>query len=40
LLQGDNHEYVVDHPLIQRTTGRVLENFTRLEVMGSPDVGW
>ncbi len=40
MVHGDNHEYIVDLPLVNRTTGRVLENFTRLEVMGSPEVGW
>ncbi len=40
LIHGDNHEFVVDKPLKRRTTGRVLENFTRLESFGSPDVGW
>jgi hypothetical protein len=37
---GDDHTYTVDHPLVRRTTGRHLENLTRLEVPGSPDVGW
>lgn len=37
---GDDHEYIVDHPLVRRTTGRRLENFTRLQVPGSPEVGW
>ena len=40
LVHGDNHEYTIDTPLVRRTTGRVLQNFTRLEVFGSPDVGW
>jgi hypothetical protein len=40
LVHGDDHEFVVDRPLVRRTTGRVLENFTRLEVFGSPAVGW
>lgn len=39
-VHGDSHEYTVDHPLIRRSTGRRLENLTRLEVPGSPDVGW
>jgi hypothetical protein len=39
-VHGDDHEFIVDRPLVRRTTGRVLENFTRLEVMGSPEVGW
>ena len=40
LAHGDDHHYTVDHPLIDRRTGRTLANFTRLQVMGSPDVGW
>ncbi len=40
LVHGDNHEFIVDRPLVRRTTRRVLENFTRLEVFGSPDIGW
>lgn len=40
LIHGDDHEYRVDHPLERRTTGRTLENFTRMEVPGSPEVGW
>lgn len=39
-VHGDDHEFTVDHPLVRRTTGRRLANFTRLEVPGSPDVGW
>jgi len=34
VVHGDDHQYVVDHPL-QR-----LANFTRMQVPGSPDVGW
>ena len=33
-VHGDDHEYTVDHPL------RDAPNFTRLEVPGSPDVGF
>lgn len=40
VIQGDDHEYTVDHPLKRRTTGRTLENLTRLQVPGSPQVGW
>jgi hypothetical protein len=40
LVHGDDHEFVVDRPLVRRATGQVLENFTRLEVFGSPQVGW
>jgi hypothetical protein len=38
--QGDDHIYTVDRPLIRRTTGRALENVTRVQVPGSPSVGW
>lgn len=34
VIHGDHHEYRVDHPLPR------LPNLTRLEVPGSPDVGW
>lgn len=37
LIHGDDHEYRVDSPVISRHR---LPNFTRLEVPGSPDVGW
>lgn len=40
LTHGDSHDYRVDKPLRDRRDGRRLENFTRMEVMGSPDVGW
>ena len=40
VIHGDEHEYRVDHPLTQRSTGRHLDNVTRLEVPGSPRVGW
>ena len=33
LAHGDGHIYIVDHPLAQK-------NVTRLQVPGSPDVGW
>jgi hypothetical protein len=39
-VQGDHHIYLVDRPLLRRTTGRRLENFTRMQVPGSPHVGW
>jgi hypothetical protein len=37
---GDSHEFIVDLPVVRRTTGRRLDNVTRLEVPGSPDIGW
>ena len=40
LAQGSDHEYIVDKPLVRRTTGETLDNVTRLQVSGSPDVGW
>lgn len=40
VIHGDDHTYIVDHPLVSRTSGRRLNNLTRLEVPGSPDVGW
>ena len=40
VVHGDNHEYLIDHPLVRRTTGRRLENMTRVQVPGSPLVGW
>ena len=40
IAQGDNHTYTVDQPIVRRTTGRLLENLTRLQVPGSPAVGW
>ena len=40
LVHGDGHEYTVDKPLVRRTTGRRLENVYRLEVPGSPILGW
>ncbi len=40
LAHGDGHVYTVDSPLVRRTTGLRLENLTRLQVPGSPAVGW
>jgi hypothetical protein len=40
VVHGDNHDYMIDRPLVRRTTGRTLENLTRLQVPGSPAVGW
>ena len=40
LLHGDQHELIVDQPLVDRATGQRIANVTRLEVPGSPDVGW
>jgi hypothetical protein len=40
VVHGDDHIYTVDHPLARRTTGRRLANLTRMQVPGSPEVGW
>lgn len=40
LLHGDDHDFLVDHALTRRTTGQRLPNVTRLQVPGSPWVGW
>ena len=39
-IHGDFHDFTVDQPLVDRSTGETLENFTRVQVPGSPDVGW
>lgn len=39
-IHGDFHEFMVDQPLVDRSTGETLENFTRMQVPGSPSVGW
>ena len=40
IAHGDDHTYTIDHPLVRSATNRRLENVTRLEVPGSPQVGW
>jgi hypothetical protein len=37
---GDTHIHRVDQPLKQPQSGKLLANFTRAEVFGSPDVNW
>ncbi len=39
-IHGDWHDYTVDQPLTHGDTGEILANFTRLQVPGSPMVGW
>lgn len=39
LIHGDFHELRVDQPLLDEN-GRRYTNFTRIETMGSPDIGW
>jgi hypothetical protein len=40
IAHGDDHTYTIDHPVMRAVTKRRLENVTRLEVPGSPQVGW
>lgn len=40
LIHGDSHHFTTDHPLKSRATQQTIDNVTRLEVPGSPLVGW
>jgi hypothetical protein len=40
LIHGDSHHFKTDHPLKARATRQTIGNVTRLEVPGSPLVGW
>jgi len=40
MVHGDGHEFIVDSPLLRRATGERLGSLRRLQVPGSPDVGW
>jgi len=40
MVHGDDHVYLVDQPLVRRATGERLTNLTRMQVPGSPLVGW
>jgi len=40
LVHGDTHRYRVDAPLRDPATGAPIENFTRVEVFGSPGMNW
>jgi hypothetical protein len=40
LVHGDTHRYRVDRPLRHPDTREPLQNFTRIEVFGSPNVNW
>lgn len=37
---GDTHTFRVDKPLLGAKSGRVIDNFTRLETFGAPDSHW
>ena len=40
LVHGDSHYFRIDQPLLGRRSGRRIENFTRVETFGNPDVHW
>ncbi len=40
LAHGDSHYFRYDKPLLNRKTGKRLENFTRLEAFGASDIHW
>lgn len=40
LVHGDSHYSRIDKPLLNPLTGKRLANFTRVEVHGSPIMGW
>jgi hypothetical protein len=39
-VHGDTHIFRVDKPLVGSTSGRIIENFTRVETFGFPDTHW
>jgi len=40
LVHGDSHYFRIDKPLMNSSSDRRIENFTRVETFGSPDVHW
>lgn len=40
LVHGDSHYFRIDKPLLGLASGSRIENFTRVETFGSPDVHW
>lgn len=40
LVHGDTHRFRIDKPMRDSKTGQPIENFTRVETFGSPDLGW
>lgn len=40
LVHGDSHIFRIDRPLLNSKTGRMIENFTRVETFGTPDSHW
>lgn len=39
-VHGDTHTFRIDKPLLGMTSGRMIENFTRVETFGFPDTHW
>jgi hypothetical protein len=39
-VHGDTHIFRVDKPLVGTKSGRIIENFTRVETFGFPDTHW
>jgi hypothetical protein len=40
LVHGDTHHFRIDNPLLSAKSRRPIENFTRVETFGNPDVHW
>ncbi len=40
LAHGDSHYFRIDKPLVSSSSGRRIENFTRVETFGAGDVHW
>ncbi len=40
LVHGDTHHFQIDKPMRDSRTGSTIENLTRVETFGSPDLGW
>ena len=40
LVHGDSHYFRIDQPLVSSKSRRRLENFTRVETFGNPDMHW
>jgi hypothetical protein len=40
LVHGDSHYFRIDKPLYGSRSQRRIENFTRVETFGNPDVHW
>ena len=40
LVHGDTHYFRVDKPMTRSEKGHLVENFTRVETFGSPNVHW